>query len=490
MAGDHYHTAMSDEAIDLIPLLDRIDTTAEVPVSTNVLEMIVGQDHAVDLVRSAVTQRRHVLLCGAPGIGKSMLAKAAHSLLPPPRSEILIQKNPEHPDRPLVVERPIRQDSTVSQSPRQPDVVYTRPEDLPFEVAAKMGYRCFRCGSLSIPSQALCMDCGYPKRAEMSSAASYVGLMRELDVISEPALTSVTQVDQDGSRITFRRSFDDTIMVIHDAQECAHHDDETTEGSLTRVLVPRDSSRFVHVSGFSPVELLGDVKHDPYGSAENLGLAAHLRVVPGAIHEAHEGILYIDEITALGGYQKHLLTAMQDRKYPISGHNPQSSGAAVRVDDVPCDFLLFAACNPEDLIHIIPPLRSRIRGYGYEIMLRSWMPKTDENAEKIVNFIAQTVVEDGRIPHLTLGAVKKVLEIAEDYALQMDDQRNALTLRLRELGGLIRIAGDISVHQDEEVVEADSISKAKALSRGIDSSDFYQHSSRIGSSKLYGDYFF
>ncbi|MFW9932414.1 MAG: ATP-binding protein [Candidatus Thorarchaeota archaeon] len=472
-------------------ILDRIETTEEVPISDNPLEMVIGQDHAVSLVKSAVLQRRHVLLCGVPGIGKSMLAKAAHSLLPPPRSDIVIQQSPSQPDRPIIVERIIEEQTARPAVSRPPEVVYTRPEDLPFEVASKMGYRCNRCGSLSIPSHPLCMDCGYPKRAETSGTASYVGLMRELDVISEPALTSVTHVDQEGARITFRRGFDDTIMIIYDEESVPHQDDPVYDENASKVLVSHTSSRFVHVSGFSPVELLGDVKHDPYGSAENLGLAAYLRVVPGAIHEAHEGILYIDEIAALGGYQKHLLTAMQDKTYPISGHNPQSSGAAVRVDNVPCDFLLFAACNVEDLPKVIPPLRSRIRGYGYEIMLDSWMPKTEDNIGKVVRFIAQTVTEDGKIPHMTSEAARKVLEIAEEYAFQMDGQRNALTLRLRELGGLVRIAGDIAVDEGGHIIEADQVSKARTLSRGIDSRFSQQYpSAQADHQKTYGDYFF
>ena len=474
-------------------ILDRIDTTGEIVLSNDPLELIVGQNHAVSLVRSAVAQRRHVLLCGVPGIGKSMLAKAAHSLLPAPKSDIVVQRNPQQPDRPVVFERPVAKKTALPQEKRRPDVSYTRPEDLPFEVAAKMGYRCLHCGSLSIPSHPLCMDCGYPKRSEMSGTASYIGLMRELDVISEPALTSVTHTDQDGVQITFRRSFDDTIMIIYDDDSAIENQENSlVDEEEVRVLVPHMSSRFVHVSGFSPVELLGDVKHDPYGSAENLGLAAHLRVVPGAIHEAHEGILYIDEIASLGGYQKHLLTAMQDKRYPISGHNPQSSGAAVRVDDVPCDFLLFAACNIEDLPKIIPPLRSRIRGYGYEIMLDSWMPKTEENIEKIVKFVAQTVSEDGKIPHLASEAVWKIIALAEEYAFRLDGQRNALTLRLRELGGLIRIAGDIAVQEGARVVESSQVAKAKSLSKGIDPQSLQHNHHAIGtdSPKTYGDYFF
>ncbi len=471
-------------------ILEGINSTADVTLSNDPLERVIGQQHAVSLVRSAVAQRRHILLCGVPGIGKSMLARAAYSLLPPPKEEIWLQRNPSQPDRPLVKVTLVENESCTSETPAEkPELTYIRPETLPFEIAAKMGYRCPACGAFSFPSQSVCMDCHGPKRSDWSETASYHGLLRELSVISEPAQTSVTRIE--GTyKLTYRRTFNDTIMVLHEREFDTKS--PPIENDDKRVLVSHDSSRFVHVSGSSPVELLGDVKHDPYGSAESLGMAAHLRVVPGAIHEAHEGILYVDEIASLGEYQKHLLTVMQDRKYPISGRNPNSSGASVRVDDIPCDFLLFAACNVEDLPRIIPPLRSRIRGYGYEIMLNSTMSKSDQNMQDLVHFIAQTIEEDGRIPHLTTAAIESVIKVAEEMASRLDGQRTAFTLRLRELGGLVRIAGDIAVQDSEDLVLPEHILKAETLSRGIGNGENLGHypGRNREISKSYGDYFF
>jgi ATP-dependent Lon protease len=55
---------------------------------------------------------------------------------------------------------------------------------------------------------------------------------------------------------------------------------------------------------------------------------------------------------------------MQERRFPIAGRHPQSAGASTRVDDVPCNFVLVAACNIQDLPQILSPLRSRIAGEG------------------------------------------------------------------------------------------------------------------------------
>jgi lon-related putative ATP-dependent protease len=215
-----------------------------------------------------------------------------------------------------------------------------------------------------------------------------------------------------------------------------------------------------------------------------------MRVIPGAIHEAHEGILYIDEIAALGSYQSHLLTAMQDKEFAISGHNPLSSGAAVRVDSVPCDFILFASCNVENIPNILPPLRSRIRGYGYEVMLASWMKKSVENENGIVQFIAQTVEEDGRIPHLSREAIVEMLSVAESMATKIDGKRDALSLRLRDLGGLVRIAGDIAVQDNAEIVLPEHVKRAEVLGRGIELGDVGYPAYDLSKSSMSKDYYF
>ena len=129
--------------LNLTSILDGLESTEQVEIATDPFQMVVGQEHAVSLVRSAVKQRRHVLLCGVPGIGKSMLAKAAYSLLDPPKEEIRLRYNPLHPDRPeVVITRPKYPDGDRTKSENEShNAFFVTPDRLPFEISVKMDFR-------------------------------------------------------------------------------------------------------------------------------------------------------------------------------------------------------------------------------------------------------------------------------------------------------------------------------------------------------------
>ena len=130
---------------------------------------------------------------------------------------------------------------------------------------------------------------------------------------------------------------------------------------------------FMDATGAHAGALLGDVRHDPYQSG-GLGTPAHERVESGMIHKAHKGVLYIDEIGTMSmKTQQELLSAMQEKKYSITGQSENSSGAMVRSQAVPCDFVLVASGNLQVLEGMHIAMRSRIRGYGYEVFMKDYM---------------------------------------------------------------------------------------------------------------------
>ena len=196
-----------------------------------------------------------------------------------------------------------------------------------------------------------------------------------------------------------------------------------------------------------------------------LGTPAHERVVAGMLQKANSGVLFIDEIGLLDYHsQQELLSALQEKKYKITGQSERSSGSMVSTEAVPTDFILVAAGNLEILEKMHPALRSRIRGYGYEVYMNETMDDNVENRNKLVQFVAQEVVKDKKIPHFKKEAVDEIIKEAR----KMAGTSGKLTVRLRELGGLIRAAGDLALESNSKLVEREHIIKARQYARPLE----------------------
>ncbi len=455
--------------------LDEIETTEDIPIPSDPLQRVIGQEKAVEIARIAAYQHRHLLLVGPPGIGKSMTAQALALHLDRPRTELRVVHNPENPERPSIELATREEVYREREAARSVEGELILPTEAPASVAERLGYRCPRCSFYSLPSERYCPSCGNVKQVVPGVSGSgnpfrdLVGGILELTV-------SPGGNPQESVRTTrLRNGVEEVVAYERAADRIKVLDQRALERRRTlqresprKVLVKLDRNSFVMATGASETELLGDVRHDPYGGHPQLGTLPYERVIPGAIHESHEGVLFIDELPHLGFLQRHILTAMQEKRFPISGRNPQSGGAAVRVDGVPCDFILVAAANIQDIHRILSPLRSRIAGSGYEVLLETSMPDNDANRLRIAQFCAQEIAVDGRIRPATRAAIVELIKEARRRAEALDSRRNALTLRLRELGGLIRTAGDLAAVSGSAYLDARHVQEALLRARSIE----------------------
>jgi len=396
--------------------------SSQIEVPAKLIDQVIGQERAVEVIRKAAIQRRHVMMIGSPGTGKSMLAKAMAELLPKEELlDILVYPNSDDSNNPIIR-----------------------------TVAAGRGKQIVAA-----------------HKAEAKKKIQFRNTLLLILVIGIIGYAFITYQWLMG------------IIAAAFVFMALRYTTPREEAMVPKLLVSNDTKKaapFIDATGSHAGALLGDVRHDPFQSG-GLETPAHDRVEGGAIHRSNGGVLFIDEINTLDPHsQQNLLTALQEGEFPITGQSERSSGAMVRTEPVPCRFVMVAAGNLDAIQGMHPALRSRIRGYGYEVYMAESMDDTPENREKYVRFIAQEVKNDGKIPHFDKSAIDEVLREAR----RRSNRKGHLTLKLRDMGGLIRVAGDIARQEGATLTSASHVITAKTTARTIEDqvSDDYIRRSR------------
>jgi len=404
--------AQDAEGEETKPMLDydNIKSSKDIDVPPLLIDQVIGHEESIETIKKAAKQRRNVLLIGDPGVGKSMLAKGMAQILPHESlQDVLIYPNVEDNNHPLIRTVPAGEGKKIVKATK---------------------------GSAR----------GHEERKTLITTLAIGGILvigffygRILESIIAAALILLISIQIKPKNNTMS----------------------------PKLLVNNEENRFapfMDATGAHAGALLGDVRHDPYQSG-GLGTPAHERVEAGMIHKANRGVLYIDEIGTMSmKTQQELLSAMQEKQYAITGQSENSSGAMVRSQAVPCDFVLVASGNIQVLEGMHIAMRSRIRGYGYEVFMKDYMDDTTENREKLVQFVAQEVKNDGRIPHFAPDALDEIIMEAK----RRSGKQNALTLRLRDLGGLVRSAGDVAIEKGEDLVKSEHVLEAKRFARTLE----------------------
>ncbi len=389
----------------------QIETSEEIEVPDRLVDQVIGQDHARDIVLKAAKQRRHVMMIGSPGTGKSMLAKAMSQLLPREElQDILVYHNPDDGNEPKIRTVPAGKGEQIVEAHKEEARKRNQMRSflMWIIIAVVFGY------SLLIAQQIL------------------------LGILAAGVIYLAFRYSSRGSDAMIPN-----LLVNNADQQTAPFEDAT---------------------GAHAGALLGDVRHDPFQSG-GMETPSHDRVEAGAIHKANKGVLFVDEINTLDiRSQQKLMTAIQEGKFSITGQSERSSGAMVQTEPVPCDFVMVAAGNLDAMENMHPALRSRIKGYGYEVYMDDTIEDTPDMRRKYARFVAQEVEKDGRLPPFTGEAIEEIILEAR----RRSGRKGHLTLEFRNLGGLVRVAGDIARAEDRDATTRDDVLKAKKRSRSIE----------------------
>jgi Lon-like ATP-dependent protease len=230
---------------------------------------------------------------------------------------------------------------------------------------------------------------------------------------------------------------------------------------------------FIDATGHGSAQLFGSIAWDPYQTG-GLGTPEHQRISAGDVHRAHLGILFIDEIKNLTGMEAiTLLTVLEDGQLPIAlrsqMHGGDTAAMAVSTEPVPCMVFLIAAGNLDSLCNVHPALLDRIQGYGKVVYMNNDMPNTEENRRKVIQFMAQEIKRFNLLPFSREACEEVIAEFR-----RKSGRNDKLTTKFRPMISVIKTASVLASNEGLNIVEKKHVREA-----------IEQHCISIGTQILY-----
>lgn len=407
-------------------------------IEPKLINQVIGQPKAVEAVKRAASAHRNLLFIGLPGTGKSMLGKSLSEMLGSrDLFDVISKHNADDASKPKIEMVPAGD------------------------------------GETQLKEEAILIT-------KMIQQYNYFTLLGLLVILA----TAMTFILINTSLVLIDVLFSMLLAITWIMYRQRSASSKLRQRSALIISNKPDVVPFVDASGSSYNILLGDVKHDPYQSG-GLETPPHHLLVPGLVHKAHGGVLYIDEIGTLDAEtQFHLLTALQDRTFPIEGRGENSSGSVVKTNPIPCNFTLVAAGNIETLELLHPALRSRIQGFGMEVLMESHLRiASPKDIDSMFRQLIQQELSDHSI-EFDESSIKGLGQIAE----QMGKRDGYMTLQFRELGGIIRSAFDqASFNKQNQISYADVIDAYQKQIPIEHQLELQSQRSRINESAMYWD---
>jgi lon-related putative ATP-dependent protease len=399
-----------------------IESTEDIFLSDGPFDNIIGQKQAVAVIQQAVKARRHILLIGQPGTGKSLLAKTALTQIPKYEFSLISCNNIQDTNKPYVqvILKSFNWDAYVDKHKIKP---ITLVQVIKFFLVVIL------------------------------AASIWASYNLKTIVISSPIPIS----------ITFLLSAFNPLGTINSIRHELSNYDPLAEGKKIYTTDDKKYPNFIDITGATYEHVFGDVSHDPLAGlhiSSPRSDVSYKLLKPGAIHLANQGVLYVDEIGTLDrSVQYGLLTVIEDKESKIKGSKHSGTSSQIEsLNKIPCNFSLIMAGNHETMSQIHSALRSRIKGYGYEITMNDSMPITESNTLSLMEYIAREIKNNGYVPF-----DKKSILLLLYQAVALSIVPNEYTLQLRAFNGEIRTASDYAKLENLSIVSEKVYTESKKI---------------------------